>query len=95
MMVCIVKVKLYLYSIHSLKEKRSIIKSIIEKTRHKYHVSVAEVGDQDIWQSSIIGISLVGNDKGKLEGIMMKILDFIENNCDAEITNVDHEIWSF
>lgn len=95
MYICIVKIKLHLYSPQSLKEKRSIIKSVTEKTRHKFHIAIAEVGDQELWQSSILGLSMVSNDKIKLEKIMTRITDYIENNIEGDIISIQHEIWSF
>lgn len=95
MFVCVVGVRLYLGGAHSLKEKRSVVKSLLEKTRHKFALSMAEVGDHDLWQSSRIGFALVGNDKGFLEREMEKILDFLEQGGEAEIAAVKHEIWSF
>ena len=95
MIVCLINIRLHLFSVHSLKEKRGIIKSLMDKTRHKFHLSVAEVGDHDIWQSSQVGIALVGNSKVLLEREMTKILDFIEESAQAEIVAVAHEFWAY
>ena len=95
MLVCLIRIKLHLFNVHSLKEKRSVLKSAIEKTRHKFKLSIAEVGEQDVWQSSALGIALVGNDKGLLEREMEKVLHFLENNAELEIVSVNHEIWGY
>lgn len=95
MFVCLIRIQLHLYDVHSLKEKRSIVKSAIEKIRHKFKISIAEVGDQDIWQSSSIGLALVGNDKRLLEREKEKVLQFLEGNAELEIISVNHEIWGY
>jgi len=95
MLVCLIRIRLRLFNVHSLKEKRSVIKSALEKTRHKFRLSIAEVGDQDVWQSSDIGIALVGNNKGLLEREMEKVLSFLENSAELEIVSVNHEIWGY
>ncbi|GAB4191039.1 MAG: DUF503 family protein [Calditrichia bacterium] len=60
MKVGIMQVSLYIQGAQSLKEKRMIIRSIKDKIRQKYNVSIDEVDYQDKWQRSVIGISQVG-----------------------------------
>ena len=95
MLVCVVKIDLRLFAVNSLKGKRSIIKSLIEKTKHKFTVSIAEVGEQDMWQSAQLGLALVGNSKSLLEREMSKILAFLEAGGEVEIVSVNHEIWGY
>lgn len=95
MFVCVIRIKIHLYSPQSLKEKRSIIKSLIQKTKHKFSLAIAEVADQDLWQSAVLGIALVGNKKSFLEREMEQILRFLEQGGDLEIVTVNHEIWGY
>lgn len=69
----------------SLKGKRKVVKSLIEKTRHKFDAAMAEVGDNDLWQKAQIGVALVGNDPHLLEARMQQIMKFIENQYVVEI----------
>jgi len=69
----------------SLKGKRKVVKSLIEKVRHKFDAAVAEVGDNDLWQKAKIGIALVGNDSQLLESRLQQIMKFIENQYLTEI----------
>ena len=69
----------------SLKGKRKVVKSLIEKTRHKFDAAMAEVGDNDLWQKAQVGIALVGNDPQLLEARMQQITKFIENQYVVEI----------
>jgi len=77
---------------NSLKGKRRILKRIIERVKHKFNVSIAEVGNHDLWQSSQIGFCMVGNDKRFINSALDKIIYFIEEIDIAEITKSDFEI---
>ena len=50
------QIKLYLPECHSLKEKRSVLKSFIVKIQKKFNISCAEIEYQDLWQSGLVGI---------------------------------------
>ncbi len=76
----------------SLKGKRKVVKSLIEKVRHKFDAAVAEVGDNDLWQKAQIGIALVGNDSQLLESRLQQITKFIENQYLTEIIDSQVEL---
>jgi uncharacterized protein YlxP (DUF503 family) len=76
----------------SLKGKRRVIKSLIERVRHKFEAAVAEVGDNDLWQKAKIGVALVGNDSHLLEARLQQIMKFIENQHQAEIIDSQVEL---
>ena len=86
------EVKLYLYSVDSLKEKRGIIKSLMGRLGSRYNISIAEVDLNDILDQSVIGISLVSNNKSHLESSIGKVLSFIENDTRVEIVEENIEI---
>lgn len=81
-----------LHDCHSLKGKRKIIKSIINQVRHKFNVSVAEVGSNDIYQKSEIGFSLVGNDRQVMNSKIDKIINMMEDLGLAEIIDTEMEL---
>ena len=76
----------------SLKEKRMVVKSIIAKIQNKFNVSIAEVDEQDSLQTVVLGIAWVTGTVRQVDGILEKVLSFIEVNTDAEIVNVLHEL---
>lgn len=78
--------------VFSLKDKRMIVKSIIEKARHKFNISVAEVDRQDIHKNIVIGFACVTNESSHADSIIENVLKFIENNTDAVIDDVEIEI---
>ena len=89
--------KVYLEAewVFSLKDKRMIVKSLVEKIRHKFNVSVAEVENNDIHKSIVIGIACVTNETSHADSIINNVINFIENNTDAVIVDVITEIFWF
>ncbi|HHU49913.1 MAG: DUF503 domain-containing protein [Caldicoprobacterales bacterium] len=88
MITSIVTIKLYASWIHSLKEKRKVIKSLCEKLRKKYNVSVIESDAQDIHQTIILSIAFLAGSTALADSTCEKICDFIDNNTDAEVADV-------
>ncbi len=76
----------------SLKDKRMIIKSIIDRTKNKFNVSIAEVDLQDIHQSIVIGFACVTNDASHANSIIDNIINYIDRITDAVIEDVEIEI---
>ena len=72
----------------SLKDKRQIRKSLIEKTRHKFNVSIAEIDTQDVLQMLTIGIAVVSGDAAHRRNSIDAIIRFMEEHADAELTDV-------
>ncbi|SHE40619.1 hypothetical protein SAMN02746089_00241 [Caldanaerobius fijiensis DSM 17918] len=89
-------IKIYLVAnwVHSLKEKRMIIKSLASKVRNKFNVSIAEIGNQDLHQSIVLGIACIGSDYVYADNIIEDVLNFIEKSTDAYVSNVEKEIIS-
>ena len=75
----------------SLKEKRMVVKSLIERTKHKFNVSVAEVDCQDIHQSIAIGIACISNDAAHARQMAERIVDFMEYATDAVLDDAEVE----
>ena len=78
--------------VHSLKEKRMIVKSIIAKLQNKFHVSAAEVDEQDIHQVIVIGVAFIVPHNALADSIMDEISQFVEENTDAEILDEMREM---
>jgi hypothetical protein len=87
MVVAISRLTLIIHDNNSLKGKRKVVRSLIEKIRHRFEASVAEVEDHDLWQKAKIGVALVGNDARLLTTRLDQISSFIENQHLAEIVD--------
>lgn len=88
MKVLVMSIKLRASWVHSLKEKRMVVKSIIQKLKNKFNISVNEVEDQDIHQSIVIAISSICSSSSQVDSTMENIINFIELNTDAELINI-------
>ena len=91
MNILIIEVTLRASWVHSLKEKRMIVKSIIQKLKNKFNISVAEIENQDIHNTIVIGIAGICANSAQLDSTMEHITTFIEYNTDAEIIDIQKE----
>ena len=78
--------------VHSLKEKRMIVKSLTAQLQNKFHVSAAETGEQDTHQIIVIGVAAVIPHSALADSLMEEISRFVEDNCEAEILDETREI---
>ncbi len=92
-----VSLRFFLHGNNSLKGKRKVIRAIKDRLKNKFNVSVAEVGDQDVWQSIHLGIAAVNADAQYLDGLLKQVVNFIDNmhlaemtDCQTKIINVDN-----
>ena len=92
MVVGIIKLELRIPQSTSLKGKRSVVKKVIERTRARFNVTVAEVDKQDVYSRAVIGCAMVGSDQRYVNGAVDKILDFIEGLAVAEVLSEAIEI---
>ena len=95
MKVLLLRVTLRASWVHSLKEKRMVAKSIIQKLKNKFNISVGEVDKQDIHQTIVIGISGVCGTSAQVDSTMESIIRFIEDNTYSEIINIENEEYIF
>lgn len=91
MRILVMRITLRASWVHSLKEKRMIIKSIMQRLKNKFNISVSEVAEQDIHQILVIGIAAVCASSSQLDSTKENIISFIEENCDAEIINIEDD----
>jgi uncharacterized protein YlxP (DUF503 family) len=92
MVVGVVRLALRIPHNRSLKGKRSVVKRVIERTRTRFNVSIAEVGEQDVYGRADLGCVVVGSDHRYVNGALDKILDFIAGLDVAEIVSERIEI---
>lgn len=78
--------------VHSLKEKRMIVKSLVARLQNRFHVSAAETGEQDTHQIIEIGIATIVPHNALADSVMEEISRFVEENTEAEIIDEMREI---
>ncbi len=95
MFVGVARIRLHLPENQSLKGKRQVIKPIITRVQNQFDVAVAEVGDQDLWQSAELGISCVTSEAKHADEVLAKVIRFVESSrVDAEVVDCETEIIS-
>ncbi|MAS34207.1 MAG: hypothetical protein CL610_09375 [Anaerolineaceae bacterium] len=80
MIIGALELDLYLPEVRSLKEKRSVLKSLLARLRNTFNVAAAEVDKQDVWQSAVIGVATVTNSTRHADQIMNNAIHWIEDN---------------
>ena len=84
--------KLHAPWVHSLKEKRMIVKSLVAKLKNKFHVSAAEIDEQDTLQIIVIGVAAIVPHNAYADSLMDEISLFVEENYEAEILDEQREV---
>ena len=83
-------IELSIGGVGSLKEKRHIVKSIIQRIQSRFNVSIAEVDAQDKWQHAILGVCCVSNKSAHANSMISNVVNFIEN--DARVLLIDYAV---
>ncbi|MDQ6847766.1 MAG: DUF503 domain-containing protein [Candidatus Dormibacteraeota bacterium] len=70
----------------SLKDKRMVVRSITSRVRETFAVAVAEVGDQDTWQTAVVGVACISNNARHADEVCQKVLTYVENDADGVVS---------
>ncbi|GAB4270608.1 MAG: DUF503 domain-containing protein [Candidatus Rifleibacteriota bacterium] len=87
MIVAIGTFEMHFPEIHSLKEKRQILRCLIDRVKAKFNASIAEVDNNDLWQRGTIGVSLVSNDRTLLQKMAARIEEILSDHAQVEIVD--------
>ena len=92
MKIAVMSFRLYAPWVHSLKEKRMIVKSIVARLQNRFHVSAAEIEEQDTHQIIVIGVAAIVPNHAMADSMMDEIAVFVEQSSDAELLGETREI---
>lgn len=92
MVVGICTIELFLPNNGSLKGKRQVLKSMKDRLKQRFNISIAEVEDQELWQKTVLGMACVGNEKSHVHQTMDKALALIRGNPLVEVISSRFEI---
>jgi len=96
MVIGLLKIELYIESSRSLKDKRRIIKSFIQKLKSKYsNLSVSEIDLLNNWKKSVIAIATVSNEIKFINSVLEKVLDYILEGYNYQVVKSDIEILNY
>ncbi len=85
MHVAVVRIELHIPAARSLKEKRAVVKPVIEGIRHRFSLSVAETDYQDKWQRAEIGVAVVSSTPSQAEAVVDSVERFVWSHPDIEV----------
>ena len=88
MFAAAMRVDVRLYDVHSLKEKRSIVKKVTSQVGRTHSVSVAEVDHQDLWQRSAFGVAVAAAHPGHVDRILHAVERDLRERSDIEVLSV-------
>jgi uncharacterized protein YlxP (DUF503 family) len=91
MVVGVLTIELFIPSSASLKEKRFVLKSLKDRLKNKFNVSVAEIDFQEKWQRSMMGIAVIGNEQSHVEQSLQQIFRYIDDAEYYEIISYQFE----
>ena len=80
---------LHLPLVHSLKEKRAVIRPILDGARNRYRVAAAEVGEQQKWQRAQLGVAAVAGTTGHVVEILDEVERFVWSFPEVEVVGAD------
>lgn len=92
MIIGVVQAQLLVRESRSLKDKRRVIKSLKERLKHRFNISIAEVGATESIQQAIIGAAMVSNDSQHVQETLTKVVNFMNNDVRAELMHYEIEM---
>lgn len=92
MVVGVLQVDLYIHGSRNLKQKRSVVKSLLGRCRARFPVSCAEAAHHDLWQKATIAFAVIEKDEASADRILQKILKELERSGLAEICGQEMEL---
>ena len=96
MHVGVCRVTLRIEASKSLKDKRQVVRSLVERLRRRYNVAIAEVESQDSWRTAVLGIVVVSNQAAHADQQVARVVEEIESTrLDAEVVDQQVEIISW
>jgi len=92
MVVGVLTLELYLGEADSLKGKRKVLKSLLERLKQRFNVSAAEVGRQDSWRYATVGISAVSGETAHMRRMLDTVSRFVEGHNGVEVLEISREL---
>lgn len=93
MHVGVSRVVLHLPENHDLKGKRQVLRSIKDRVRHRFNVSIAEVEENDHWQRAVLGIACVSNEARYVNEVLSQVVEYIQQTAgDAHLMDYSIDI---
>jgi uncharacterized protein YlxP (DUF503 family) len=91
MVIGLLQVEVHYPEAQSLKEKRFVLHSLLDRLRRQFNVSAAEVEQRDLWQKSVLGVVHVNTDRSHADSTLSKVVEFLESEPRIQVTGIQTE----
>lgn len=92
MIVGITKLCVFIPTANNLKEKRMVLRSLKNRLRSNFNISITEIDGRDKWQSSTLALAAVGRDKSGVNSLISNIIDYLERNKQIQLLDYEMEL---
>ena len=92
MVVGVVKLLILISSSNNLKEKRMVLRSLKNKLRNNFNISIVEIGDHDKWQKSTLALATIGSDNARVNSIISNIINNLGKNKQIQLLDYETEM---
>ena len=93
MIVGLLRVELHIPMALSLKDKRSVLKSLKDQIHGRFNVAIAELDANEKWQRASLGVTTVGSDRRSIDGCLQQVIEWMRGNRFIELIRVEQELW--
>jgi len=92
MFVGVLTLELHIHQADSLKEKRMVVNSMLDKIRARFNVSAAQIDNHDLWNRATLGVAVISNDKPTVHTVLNHVRDLAETDLRCDVANCTVEI---
>jgi len=92
MFVGVLTLQLHIHGAESLKDKRSVVNSLLDRVRARFNVSAAQLDDHDLWQSATLGVAVISNDGATVQTVMNHVRDVVEADIRCDVVHCKLEM---
>lgn len=93
MLVGTLQLQVFIPGSTSLKDKRQIVKSTIQRTQNRFNVSIVELNNEDLWQRATIGVAMVGDNAEHIQRHLQLVLNFLDGEPRWEILQAEFDLY--
>ena len=93
MVVGCLHVEFHVPDSHSLKDRRSVVKSLKERIRSRFGVAVAEVSETEHWQRAALGVAAVSGQRAEVERLLQEIVRWLREDRFVAVIHIEQELW--
>lgn len=84
MFFAVLTLELHIHGAQSLKEKRAVVHSVLDRVRARFNVSATQLDSDDLWQRASLGFAVISNEQAAAQKVLHHVRDCVENYCEAQ-----------